>query len=229
MESALAGVGAVALVLSWLTTEHFLPWVSWHAEALIFLGVFVVAWFATVARWRAAPSNRVPVPLIALPFGLFALVALAQLLTGTMMFAGDTVVVWFYAGLCVACLTLGFVCAAVPEADPPPAARWSAVDWLALAFVVGTSASVVVAFAQVFDLWEYSAWIVRMPDLRRPGGNLAQPNQLATLLVMGIASVAYLHLSGRLTALAAAAVCLSSARAWPQPNRDPACWALARC
>jgi O-antigen ligase len=210
LEPALAGVGAVALVLSWLTTEHFLPWVSWHAEALVFLGVFVVAWFAAVARWRAAPSDRVPVPLIALPFGLFALVALAQLLTGTMMFGGDTVVVWFYAGLCVACLTMGFVCGAVPEAGPPckPAARWSAVDWLALALVVGTIASVVVAFAQVFDLWENSAWIVRMPDLRRPGGNLAQPNQLATLLVMGIASVAYLHLSRRLTALVAAAVCL---------------------
>jgi hypothetical protein len=207
---ALAGVGAVALVLSWLTTEHFLPWVSWHAEALIFLAVFVVAWFAAVARWRAAPSERVPVPLIALPFGLFALVALAQLLTGIMMFGGDTVVVWFYAGLCIACLTLGFVHHALPEAGPPgkPAASWSAVDWLALAFVVGTIASVVVAFAQVFDLWQYSAWIVRMPDLRRPGGNLAQPNQLATLLVMGIASVAYLHLSGRLTALAAVAVCL---------------------
>ncbi len=208
--TAFAGTGAVLLVLSWLTTEHFLPWVSWHAEALIFLGVYVLAWFAAVASWRTTPSKRVPVPLIALPFALFGLVALVQLLTGVMTFGGDTVVVWFYAGLCIACLTLGFICGEVPEAGPPgkPAARWSAVDWLALAFVVGAVASVVVAFAQVFDLWEYSARIVRMSDLRRPGGNLAQPNQLATLLVMGIASIAYLHLSGRLTALAAAAVCL---------------------
>ena len=198
------------LVLSWLTTEHFLPWVSWHAEALTFFAVLLVAWTATVAYWRAVPSHRVPVPLIVLPFGLFALVALAQLVTGVMTFGGDTVVVCFYAGLSVACLVLGFNCDAGPDAGAAgaPAGRWSAVDWLALAFVAGTIASVVVAFAQVFDLWEYSARIVRMPDLRRPGGNLAQPNQLATLLVMGIASAAYLHLSGRFAALAAAAICL---------------------
>jgi O-antigen ligase len=190
-----------------LTTEHFLPWVSWHAETLAFIEVFLIAWFATVARWRAAPSDRVPVPLIALPFGLFALVALAQLLTGVMTFGGDTVVVCFYAGLCIAGLILGFNSNSDAGLAGEAGKSWSAVDWVALAIVVGAIASVVLAFAQVFDLWEYSSWIVRM-DPGRPGGNLAQPNQLATLLVMGIASVAYLHLSGRLTALAAAAICL---------------------
>ena len=210
LEPALAGVGAVALVLSWLTTEHFLPWVSWHAETLVFLVVFVLAWTATVACWRSAPSHRVRVPLLALPFGIFGVVALVQILTGVMTFWGDVVVVWFYAALCITCLILGFNTGPAPEAElgGKRATSWSPVEWLALAFVVGSIASVVIAFAQVFDLWEYSAWIVRTPDLRRPGGNLAQPNQLATLLVMGIASVAFLHLSGRLAASASVVVVL---------------------
>jgi len=200
----------VALVLSWLTTEHFLPWVSWHAETLVFLVVFVLAWTATVACWRSAPSHRVRVPLLALPFGIFGVVALVQILTGVMTFWGDVVVVWFYAALCITCLILGFNTGPAPEAElgGKRATSWSPVEWLALAFVVGSIASVVIAFAQVFDLWEYSAWIVRTPDLRRPGGNLAQPNQLATLLVMGIASVAFLHLSGRLAASASVVVVL---------------------
>lgn len=198
------------LALSWLTTEHFLPWVSWHAETLVFLAVFVLAWTATVACWRSAPSHRVRVPLLALPFGVFGVVALAQILTGVMTFWGDAVVVWFYTALCITCLILGFNTgtAAEPEPHGEIAMRWSPTALLALAFVVGSIASVVIAFAQVFDLWEYSAQIVRMPDLRRPGGNLAQPNQLATLLVMGLASVTFLHLSGRLTALASVAIVL---------------------
>ncbi len=52
-----------------------------------------------------------------------------------------------------------------------------------------------VSFAQVFSLWGYSEWIVLMPNLRRPGGNMGQPNHLATLLVMGVASLIYLRQS----------------------------------
>ncbi len=39
-----------------------------------------------------------------------------------------------------------------------------------------------------------------MESLRRPGGNLAQPNHLATLLVMGVASLVFLYQSKKLGA-----------------------------
>ncbi len=41
-----------------------------------------------------------------------------------------------------------------------------------------------------------------MPDLRRPGGNMAQPNHLATLLVMAVASLVFLYQSKKLGAVA---------------------------
>jgi hypothetical protein len=210
LAQALAAAGAVFLVLSWLTTEHYLPWVSWHAEATTFLGVFLLCWIAGVACWRSAPAGRVRVPWATLPFALLGVVAVLQIVSGTMTFGGDAIVVWFYAALCIACLILGFNIEPLPAAAPSVAKGqpWPPVAWLALAFVAGSIASVVVAFAQVFDLWEYSARIVRMPDMRRPGGNLGQPNQLATLLVMGIASAGFLHLSGRLNALASALIVL---------------------
>lgn len=201
LEQALAAGGAALLALSWLTTEHFPPWVSWHSEALAFFAVFLVAWTAAVACWRETPSQSVRLPLLALPFALFGAVALAQILGDVMTFWGDVLVVWFYAALCVTCLILGFNTAVASDTGPASgdSAPWGAPVWLALAFVVGSIASVIVACAQVFDLWEHSAQIVRMAELRRPGGNLGQPNQLATLLVMGIASTAFLHLSGKFT------------------------------
>jgi O-antigen ligase len=204
LEQVLAGLGASLLILSWLTTEHFLPWVSWHAETLTVVTVFFLTWIAIAVQFRSEPSHRIRVPLIAAPFTLFAMVALAQGLTGIMSFWGDVFVVWFYTALCITCVILGFNAGAAPEPEPRGAVpkRWTSTTWLALAFVIGSIASVVVAFAQVFDLWEYSPWIARMPDLRRPGGNLGQPNQLATLLVMGVASAAFLHVSGKLSASA---------------------------
>jgi O-antigen ligase len=188
-------------MLSWLTPEHFLPWVSWHAEVPVFLAALLSAWTAIGMHCRNDVGDVISVPQLAIPFGLFALVAMAQLVCDVMTFWGDLVVVWMYVALCIACLTVGFNHGLRFATSFP--SRWASVDWLALAFVAGASASMTLAFAQVFDLWPQSAWIVRMPDLRRPGGNLAQPNQLGTLLVMAMASVGYLHsvrkLSGVLT------------------------------
>lgn len=72
------------------------------------------------------------------------------------------------------------------------------MDVLALTLVVGALASVLIAAVQVLDVWGEASWIVRMGDLRRPGGNMAQPNHLATLLVMAMASVVHLLAERRL-------------------------------
>lgn len=69
---------------------------------------------------------------------------------------------------------------------------------LAFTLCAGAAASAIVSFAQVLSLWEHSEWIARMPYLRRPGGNLGQPNHLATLLVMGVASLVFLRQSKKL-------------------------------
>jgi len=192
-------VAAVLLMLSWLATEHFLPWVSWHGEVLSFLAVFFLAWTGLRGYLAGPRAQAIRIPWPALPFALFGLLALIQLATGVMTFWGDVVVVWCYATLCIASLTIGFNLGWSRADARNGSQAWDATALLALAFVVGSVASVVVAFAQVFELWEHSAWIARMPDLRRPGANLGQPNQLATLLVIGVASTAFLHVAGKLT------------------------------
>jgi hypothetical protein len=192
-------VGALLLALSWLATEHFLPWVSWHSEALCFLAVMLMAWLGWGAAHARPHAKAIAVPFPALLFIMFGLLALLQWACGLMTFGGDVIVVWLYIGLCVACLTIGFNVGRLRNADQE-SQRWSPLQILALALVVASTVSVFLALAQVFELWEQSPWIVRMMALRRPGANLAQPNQLATLLVMGAASAAFLHVTGRLSA-----------------------------
>lgn len=198
-------IPACLLVLSWLTTEHFLPWVSWHAEVPAFLAVLIPCWIALVRRFKSGSAPVVAIPLAAWPFALLAGVVLAQVLTGTVSYLGDGVVLWFYMGLCGACLIAGFNAPRQVSPVRLGGAGWSPVAMMAATFLVGGTASAAIAFAQVFDLWEGSSWILRMPELRRPGADLGQPNQLATLLAMTVASVAYLcaegKLSGRVSAL----------------------------
>ncbi|MFZ2387350.1 MAG: Wzy polymerase domain-containing protein [Polaromonas sp.] len=186
---------ACVLGLSWLLSSHFPPWMSWHSEALAFLAAFLLAWVGVARVLRAASPRAITLPFAALPLIGLALVAAIQLGAGLLPFWGDVWVLWFYMALCVTCLTLGFASVS-PPAQPPAATNSPApTTVLAFALLIGALASAVIASAQVFSPWEPSEWIVGMQQLRRPGGNLAQPNHLATLLVMGIASLVFLYQS----------------------------------
>jgi len=179
-------VSFALLFLSWVVPSHFPPWVSWHAEALVFLAVFMAAWMSMVGLpTQGSAARTIKLPIVIWPFVALALLAVLQQVAGLMTFWGDVLVVWFYAALCITCLILGF--AAVPGHTEKRGLD-SPVMLLALALVIAGVASTVAAFSQTFELWENSPWIARMPSLHRPGGNLAQPNQLATLLMMALAS-----------------------------------------
>ncbi len=203
-------IAALGLFLSWLIPLHFLPWVSWHLEVLAFLAVFSLAW-AVVLRPKGQ-SREISFPALTLPFMALAILAVGQFAMGLMTFSGDALVFVFYMTLCVMCLTLGFASsrqALVPGSDACDGGNENpALTFLAFTLTIGAVASAVVAFAQVFELWGNSTWINRMPQLRRPGGNLGQPNHLATLLLMGMVSLLFLYESSKLKALSSALIFL---------------------
>lgn len=205
-------IAASILVLSWLMPLHFLPWVSWHSEGLSFFVVLILAWGGLLGAVKKDLSGFAILPVAALPFMILASVALIQWIVGLITFEGDAFVFGLYLALCVACLTLGYVASRRTAVSPElNQGHHDNLTLTLLAFVLlfGAFASAVVALAQVFELWEHSEWINRMPQLRRPGGNLGQPNQLATLLLMGVASLMLLYESGKLKAFSAALIFLT--------------------
>jgi O-antigen ligase len=184
---------ASLLLLSWLVPLHFLPWVSWHSEVLAFLAVLLLAWYGLFGSARKNPSTTIfSFPVTTIPLIALALLIWLQAATGLITFRGDAFVLTLYLAISIAGMALGYA-----GSD-----KQKTYTVLACALLLGAFLSAVVAFAQAFELWESSAWISRMPQLRRPGGNLGQPNQLATLLLMGLASVLFLYESGKLGALA---------------------------
>jgi O-antigen ligase len=190
------GLALGLLVLSWLTTEHIPPWVSWHAEVATFAGVWLLALGAVGTDLRLQGRAALPasLPGLAIPLIVLGVITLGQYFAGTVEFGGDALVVWAYVLLAVLALAAGFRAAQATAAEGDMA---EPLEWLAWAVSAGAVISVAIALAQVFDLWLGSGWVVLMWDLRRPGANLAQPNHLATLLLMGAASVLALNRRGR--------------------------------
>lgn len=183
--------------LAWLQPLHLLPWISWHSEVLAFAAMLLLGGAGLRSRLRSTERA------IALPAGVWMLLALlalvqVQALAGMIHFWGDALVLSLYLGLCATGWLLAYhATAAVPDPEKIP---WPQL--LAGTLLVAALLSAVIALAQAFDVWEDFPWINRMPSARRPGGNLGQPNQLGTLLVMGLASLIYLYEMGRLQAMA---------------------------
>ena len=178
------------LLASWLIPIHILPWVGWQQEVICFGLVMLMGWHSLLILKAKHP---VLLPQACWPpIVLIGLVAV-QWANAQITFGGDAVVIVFYMFICVVCLAVGF-------AVGRGATATALTQLLALILVVGAVASTFIALVQAFDVWEDLAIINRMSSLRRPGANFGQPNHLATFLLMGIASLAYLFESGRMRA-----------------------------
>lgn len=200
------------LVASWLIPIHFLPWVSWHNEILVFLAVLLAAWVIAYLALIDKSILVLEIPTAVLFFLTFAVLITLQLVFGLITFFGDALVIGFYFGLCVICISLGSLSVTytnkINKAVGLTGGNLAFVDisYLAFGLLFGSFLSTIVAFAQVLDVWDAATWIGRMPEARRPGGNLGQPNQLASLILMGFASLLFLFESKKLSAVLASLI-----------------------
>lgn len=138
-------------------------------------------WIGAVAWRNASVEIRLSPPIITLL--CVNVLIVIQYTTGQIEFGGDFAVLWIYVQLCVSVLLI---------------AQWHGNDatWpnaLALTLLVTALVSALIALTQALGVWAVSDWILQYSGFRRPGANLGQPNHLATLLLMGAASLIYLN------------------------------------
>lgn len=186
------------MLLGWFSTNHFPPWVSWYAEAPFFAGVVLLSCWALWSAWRTASIPPVSIPPVAWPFLGLLIATLFQSVAGQVVFLGTSVVVGMYLCLAVATVLLahGVSHTAASAVQPQAPVVLVLIAWTLLA---GGIFSVGIALCQVFEVWGSSSWVLRMSNARRGGSNIGQPNHLATLLVMALASAYYLHARKRLS------------------------------
>lgn len=191
--------GFVLLFASWMQPMHVLPWVSWHSEALAFLAVLCFSWQTVFTHWGKRSSSVVLLPVAAKPLLWLCLLIGLQWVCGLIPFYGDVLVYCLYVLLCVVCLIWG-----LQSSTEKP----KIVEEMAIVVLAGALVSAVIALMQALELSAEFDWINGMASVRRPGANLGQPNQLATLLLMGFASLAFLLQSKKLGSITATLIAL---------------------
>ena len=178
----LADTGLLLLGLSWLSTEHFAPWLSFHSELLAFAGLSLL-----VSAQLLGPNNKRAFPKIGIAVLMVALVPPIQWITGISFFVGDAVMSSLYLiGLAMA-LAVGY---SWPNSQGLPERH---IQTLMLVLSIGAILSAAVGWVQWFSVEQIGGTLVVPSSTGRAIGNLAQPNQLATLLLMGLAAYVYLH------------------------------------
>lgn len=175
-------LGILCLALAWLAYDHYRPWVNFHSEALALLGIgLLVASRCLVRNGSVAQAPRIVWWVMAA-----ALLPWLQYAMGISLFAGDALLASLYLCGLGAAIWLGYsYVVASPEKD----AALTSVIYM-LWFVALVSAAI--GLLQWLNLQGPLAMYVVQTDAGdRAMGNLGQPNQLATLLLMGMAALAW--------------------------------------
>jgi O-antigen ligase len=175
-------LGILGFALSWMAYDHYRPWVNFHSEAMSLVGV----WFLVLSRSLSAKTGEFVGPRFIGWVMAFALLPWMQYAFGISLFAGDALLASLYLCGLSAAICLGYSYAvALPDRDAALTPVFYVVWIVALA-------SAAIGLLQWLNLQEFLAMYVVQADAGdRAMGNLGQPNQLATLLLMGMAALAW--------------------------------------
>lgn len=167
--------------MSWLLPNHYVPWLNFPSEAMA-VGSIAALTAATLFTFGSAPIHW---PCIALWTSVAALIPWAQWLLGIGLFGGDALMVSFYLAGWSLAIVVGFRLAGENGGQ----------SMLALMHMLWISAlgSAMIGLLQWLKLEGAMGIFAVQTDIGDPAmGNLGQPNQLATLLLMGMAAYAYI-------------------------------------
>lgn len=187
--------GLLFFTLSWLAYDHYQPWINFHSEWLAFVGL--AGLLASVLLHRPGP---VVLPRAAGWEALVIALPWLQYLAGISFFAGDALMSSLYLSGLLAAVFVGYSFSRF-GVDNSALGLMGLMHSLWLAAMV----SAAIGLAQWLHVDGALGMYVVQSDIGdRAMGNLGQPNQLATLLLMGMAAYAYVferQVIGRFTFL----------------------------
>lgn len=168
-------LAALCLGLSWLVPNHYPPWSSFYNELLAGVSLLLFA-VALKAKWKEGD-----IPTISWVVLACAVIPLVQWQVGLLRFSGDFWISGLYIVGFAAAIATGYKLAKVDR---------SAISIvLASTVLCGALFSGGLAIAQGLQFKGLGIWMLDPIPNMRAYANLAQPNNLATLLGMGVLSL----------------------------------------
>lgn len=197
LRAIVLGLACFCLLLSWLLPSHFRPWPLAYQELLAAVALLLAGLVALTGR-----RNRIPAA--SLLIGCLASIPVLQLSAGILSFAGDA---WLSSSYILVLALAVFIGYNLQLTEPEQLGAVFA-ERLAWTLLLGAAVSGVLAVMQWLGFTD-SFWISSTSNPARPVANLAQPNNLATLLGMGLVSLLYLFELHRVPRLVAVLLVLS--------------------
>lgn len=171
-----AGLTVLPVLCCWLLPNHYYPWPTFYNEFAAFTALWTAACCVLAHR-------RFDLSWSILILFCLTIVPLIQWLSGLIVFRGDALLATFYLAGAAFAISVGRGGYSIGGKK--------AFEFLAWLFVFGAAMSVWIALYQWLRLGG-NIWIADLRVGDRPYANLAQPNNLATFLSMGLASALYL-------------------------------------
>lgn len=172
-------LASVFIALAWLLPIHYRPWVTYTGELFAFLSLFALA--------ALYLKDKIKLPIISLPLLFLAGVPLVQYFFGVLFF--------FDKALLSSLFVLGFWFSMVTgyNLSIEPIKRKQVFTGFSGVLLLTGTATAMIAICQWLTLDAYIPGMVNMQHAVRPYANFAQPNNMATFLVMSLMAGLYLY------------------------------------
>ncbi|WP_104500711.1 PglL family O-oligosaccharyltransferase [Acinetobacter indicus] len=179
MKFTLALIAAILISLAWLMPIHYRPWVTYTGELYAFFALF-----ALVAIFL---KEKIKLPTIGLPLLALTCVPLIQLLAGQVFFFSTAMMGTIYVFSFWLAAVLGY------NFSTGLFNREETFTNLSYVFLASGAITGLIALCQWMNLDSVLPGMVNISGNQRPYANFAQPNNMATFLVMALMSYLYLY------------------------------------
>lgn len=179
MKFLLLLLASVFISLAWLLPIHYRPWVTYTGELFAFLSLFVLA--------AIYLKDKIKLPIISFPLLLLAVIPLFQYGAGELFFFDKAFICTLFV--------LGFWLSTVVgyNLSSEKADRESIFTGLSYVFLMAGTATGVIAICQWTNLDAHLPGMINIQGNTRPYANFAQPNNMATFLMMSLMACLYLY------------------------------------
>lgn len=179
MKFTLALIAAILISFAWLMPIHYRPWVTYTGELYTFFALFALA--------AIYLKEKLKLPVVSLPLLLLAGVPLVHLLVGQVFFFSTAMLGFIFAFSFWLANILGY------NLSTGNYNREEAFTNLSYVFLASGTVTGIIAICQWTNLDATLPGMVNISGNQRPYANFAQPNNMATFLVMALMSCLYLY------------------------------------
>ena len=179
MKFLLVLLAAVFISLAWLMPIHYRPWVTYTGELYTFLALLAIA--------AVCLKEKLRIPVVSLPLLLLAGVPFIQLLAGQVFFFSIAMMGFIFVFSFWLASILGY------HLSTGNYSREDTFTNLSYVFLASGTVTGIIAICQWTNLDATLPGMVNISGNQRPYANFAQPNNMATFLVMALMSCLYLY------------------------------------